>query len=53
MMLIKNIVSRNKKIDVNIFFFPFLCFGIPDLDLEILKMLIRVSFRDVLQPAVY
>ena len=35
------------------FFFPFLCSGIPDLALEILKMLIRVCFRDVLQPAVY
>ena len=35
------------------FFFPFLCSAIPDLDLEIIKMLIRVCFRDVLQPAVY
>ena len=35
------------------FFLPFLCFAIPDLDLGILKMLIRVYFRDVLQPAVY
>ena len=34
-------------------FSPFLCSAIPDLDLEILKMLIRVCFRDVLQPAVY
>ena len=33
------------------FFFPFLCCGIPDLALGILKMLIRVCFRDVLQPA--
>ena len=31
----------------------FLCSAIPDLDLGILKMLIRVCFRDVLQPAVY
>ena len=30
------------------FFFPFLCSAIPDLDLRILKMLIRVCFRDVL-----
>ena len=30
------------------FFFPFLFSGIPDLALEILKMLIRVCFRDVL-----
>ena len=35
------------------FFFPYLCSAIPDLDLEILKMLTRVCFRDVLQPAVY
>ena len=30
------------------FFFPFLCSVIPDLDLGILKMLIRVCFRDAL-----
>ena len=35
------------------FFFPFLCFGIPDLALGILKMLIHVCFLNVLQPAVY
>ena len=35
------------------FFFPFLCSAIPDLDLEIIKMVIRVCFREVLQPAVY
>ena len=35
------------------FFFPFLCSAIPDLDLGILKMLIRVCFHDVLQPGVY
>ena len=35
------------------FFFPFLCSAIPDLDLGILKMLIRVCFRDELQPAVH
>ena len=34
-------------------FLPFLCSAIPDLDLRILKMLIRVCFRDVLKPAVY
>ena len=34
------------------FFFSFLCSVIPDLDLEVLKMLIRVYFRDVLQPGV-
>ena len=42
-----------EKIDVHIFFFPFLCSGISDLALGILKMLIRVYFRDVLQTAVY
>ena len=31
-------------------FFSFLCYGIPDLALGILKMLIHVKFRDVLQP---
>ena len=35
------------------FFFRFLCTGIPDLALGILKMLIHVCFRDVLQPVVY
>ena len=34
-------------------FFPFLCSAIPDIDLGILKMLIHVSFRDALQPAVH
>ena len=33
------------------FFFPFLCSGIPDLALGILKMLIHVCFCDALQPA--
>ena len=35
------------------FLFSFLCYGIPCLALGILKMLIRLCFRDVLQPAVY
>ena len=35
------------------FFFSFLCSAIPDLDLAILKMLIRVCFRDVLQRGTY
>ena len=35
------------------FSFPFLCSGILDLALGILKMLIRLCFRYVLQPAVY
>ena len=34
-------------------FISFLFSGIPDLALGILKMLIHVYFRDVLQPAVY
>ena len=34
-------------------FLLILCSAIPDLDLGILKMLIHVCFRDVLQPAVY
>ena len=32
------------------FFFPFICSGIPGLALEILEMLICVCFRDALQP---
>ena len=35
------------------FFFSFLSFAIPDLDLGILKMQIPVCFRDILQPGVY
>ena len=35
------------------FVFPFLYSVIPDLDLGVLKTLIRVCFRDVLQPAVF
>ena len=34
-------------------FFSFLCSAPPDLDLGVLKMLIHVCFRDVLQPGVY
>ena len=47
--------NNNKKIiiiiiiDVHMFFFPFLCSGIPDLALGILKMLLPVCFCDVLQ----
>ena len=40
-----------KKIDVHMFFFPFLCSGIPNLALGILKMLIGICFCDVLYPA--
>ena len=35
-------LMKEKKIDLHILFFPFLCSGIPDLALVILKMLIRV-----------
>ena len=45
--------KKKKKKDAHMFFFPFLCSGIPDLALGILKKLICVCFRDVLQPAVY
>ena len=34
------------------FFLPFLCFSVPDLALGNLKMLRRVCFCYVLQPAV-
>ena len=50
-LLIKNM--KEKKIGFHIFFFSFLCSAIPYLDLGILKMLIRVCFRDVLQPGAY
>ena len=42
-----------EKIDLHMLFLPFLCSVIRELDLGILKMLIRVCFRDVLQPALY
>ena len=42
-----------EKKDFDLFFIPFLCSSIPDLALGILKMLIDVCFRDVLQPAFY
>ena len=45
--------KMKEKKDLHIFFFPFLCFVIPDLDLGILKMLVRECFRDVLQAGVY
>ena len=41
-----------KNIDGHLTFFWFLYSGIPDLALGILKMLIHVCFRDVLQPVV-
>ena len=45
-------VIKEKKIDLHIGF-TFLHSAIPDLDLGILKMLIRLCFRDVLQSGVY
>ena len=44
---------KKKNVGPHIFFFLFLCSAIPDLDLRILKMLIRVCFRDVLQSGIY
>ena len=44
---------KEKKIDIHMLFFPVLCSGIPYLALGILKMLIRVCFRDLLQSPVY
>ena len=46
-------LMKEKKIGLHMFFFSFLCFAIPDLDLGILNMLVRVCFRDVLQPGAY
>ena len=46
-------LMKEKNIDLHMFFFPFLCSVIPDLDLRILQMLIRKCFRDALQRAVY
>ena len=50
---LKHSLMKEKIKDVHMFFFPFLCSCIPDLALGILKMLIHVCSRDVLQPAVY
>ena len=44
---------KEQKIGLYMFFLSFLCSAIPDVDLGILKMLIHVYFRDVLQPGVY
>ena len=48
----RSLMKERKIYYVRVFFLPFLCLcsGIPDLALGILKMLIRVCFRDVLQP---
>ena len=52
MMLIQNTGSgRKEKIYIHMFFSPLLCSDIPELALGILKRLIRVCFRDVLQLA--
>ena len=48
---LKHCLIKEKKVDVYMFFFPFICSGIPGLALGILKMVIRVGFRDALQPA--
>ena len=46
--------KKNVSLYIYMFFFSFLCPAIPDLDLGILKMLIRVVLqRDVLQPGDY
>ena len=46
-------LMKEKNRSSRVFFFVFLCFAIPDLDLGVLKMLTRVRFCDVLQPEVY
>ena len=46
-------LMKEKKIDICMFFFPFLCTDIPGSALGILKTLIHVCFRDVLQPVAY
>ena len=51
MMVFRTLSHKRKKIDAYVFFFPFICSGIPGLALGILKMLIPVCFRDALQPA--
>ena len=48
-----NLEHSLMKENIYKFFFPFLYSAIPDLALGILKMLILVCFRDVLQPAIY
>ena len=45
-------LMKEKNRSSFVFYFLFLYSAIPDLDLRILKMLTRVCFRDVLQPAV-
>ena len=45
--------SHERKKMIFMFFFLFLYSAISDLDLGILKVLIRVCFQGVLQPPVY
>ena len=44
-------LMEEKNIDVHMIFFSFLYSGISDTALGILKMLIRVCFRDLIQPS--
>ena len=46
-------LMKEKKSRCSHVLLPIFMFDIPNLALGILKMLIRVCFRDVLQPAVY
>ena len=51
---LEHILMKQKKRSSNVFLPTFMFFFptvIPDLDLGILKMIIRVSFGDVIQPA--
>ena len=44
---------KKEKQNLQMFFSSFLCSAIADLDLRILKMLVRVCFCDVLQPGIH
>ena len=46
-------LMKEKKIGFHMFLFSFLYSAIRDLDLGMLKTLIGVCFRDVLQPGIY
>ena len=45
--------AGNLEHSLHMFFFSFLCSAIPNIDVGIVKMLIHVCFRDLLQPGVY
>ena len=47
-----SLMKEKKKVFIG-FSSHFLCSAIPDVDLGILKMVVRVCFRDILQPGVY